>query len=129
MVPDQAGGGAVEEVGADFPVGAGGLGPGFGAVGGPGLAAGQAPLVAGQDVGVLLEGRVDGDALMFSRDLTIEGDVEAVLALRNAIDDTQLDLAGESGSLFGPFGRSIERILDAARGVSLRSGRSQDGIR
>ncbi len=77
----------------------------------------------------LLEGRVDGDALMFSRDLTIEGDVEAVLALRNAIDDTQLDLAGEIGSLFGPFGRSIERILDAARGAILGAARSQDGIR
>lgn len=35
----------------------------------------------------LVEGRLDGDAMFFSRDLTIEGDTEAVLALRNALDD------------------------------------------
>jgi hypothetical protein len=42
VVADQVGGGLVQEVGAggaDFAVGAGGLGLGFGAVGGPGLAA------------------------------------------------------------------------------------------
>jgi predicted lipid carrier protein YhbT len=64
----------------------------------------------------LLEGRVDGDALMFSRELVIEGDVEAVLALRNAIDDAQLDLAAELSSLFGPLGVPARRAFEAARG-------------
>jgi predicted lipid carrier protein YhbT len=63
----------------------------------------------------LLEGKVDGDALMFSRELVIEGDVEAVLALRNAIDDAQLDLAAEASSLFGPLGAPARRVFEAAR--------------
>ncbi len=38
----------------------------------------------------LLDGAYDGDALFFSRDLVIEGDTAAVLALRNAIEDAAL---------------------------------------
>jgi len=38
----------------------------------------------------LLEGRADGDALFFSRTLTVEGDMEAVVALRNAIDGSEI---------------------------------------
>ncbi|WP_245330584.1 SCP2 sterol-binding domain-containing protein [Bradyrhizobium sp. AS23.2] len=68
----------------------------------------------------LVEGRVDGDALMFSRALTIEGDIEAVLALRNAIDDAQLDLAAELALLLGPLGeparRSFELVRDSLAG-------------
>ncbi len=41
----------------------------------------------------LLDGTYDGDALFFSRDLVIEGDTAAVLALRNAIEDANLDPA------------------------------------
>lgn len=43
----------------------------------------------------LLEGRVDGDALFFSRELTIEGDTEHVVALRNAVDSADIDLIAE----------------------------------
>jgi predicted lipid carrier protein YhbT len=63
----------------------------------------------------LVEGRVDGDALMFSRELVIEGDVEAVLALRNAIDDAQLDLVTELATLFPPLGGPASHVLRAAR--------------
>ncbi|OKO87107.1 sterol-binding protein [Bradyrhizobium sp. NAS80.1] len=70
----------------------------------------------------LVEGRVDGDALMFSRTLTIEGNIEAVLALRNAIDDAQLDLAEELALLLGPLGeparRSFELVRDRLTGSS-----------
>ncbi|MBB4377159.1 Predicted lipid carrier protein YhbT, contains SCP2 domain [Bradyrhizobium sp. Rc3b] len=69
----------------------------------------------------LLEGRVDGDALMFSRELVVEGDVEAVLALRNAIDDAQLDLAEELSSLFGPLGAPARRAFEATRGRVIAS--------
>jgi O2-independent ubiquinone biosynthesis accessory factor UbiT len=53
----------------------------------------------------LLEGRVDGDAMFFSRDLLIEGDTEAVVALRNAIDDADIDIANDIISSLGPFAR------------------------
>ena len=53
------------------------------------LPAGIPIRIAGPLLGLmgLIDGSYDGDALFFSRDLVIEGDVEAVLALRNALDD------------------------------------------
>ncbi len=76
----------------------------------------------------LVEGRLDGDALMFSRQLVIEGDVEAVLALRNAIDDARLDMVAEIGSLFGPLGEPVRRIMTAVRNAILQSGRLEGGV-
>ncbi len=52
----------------------------------------------------LLDGRGDGDAIFFSRDLKIEGDTEAVVCLRNALDDVEGSIAGDIASLFGPLG-------------------------
>jgi O2-independent ubiquinone biosynthesis accessory factor UbiT len=46
----------------------------------------------------LLQGDADGDALFFARDIRVEGDMEALLALRNTLDDARVDLAGD---LFG----------------------------
>lgn len=60
----------------------------------------------------LLDGSYDGDALFFSRDISIDGDVGAVLALRNAVDDAQIELLGEVSACFGPFAAPI---FDAAR--------------
>lgn len=51
----------------------------------------------------LVHGSYDGDALFFSRDLVIEGDTEAVLALRNAIDDAEIDLSEEALHALGPL--------------------------
>ena len=53
----------------------------------------------------LVHGAVDGDALFFSRDLVIEGDTEAALALRNAVDDAELDLSEEIARLAPPWRR------------------------
>lgn len=51
----------------------------------------------------LLEGRLDGDALFFTRELSVIGDTEAVLLLRNAIDSDEVDVLGDLLSLFGPL--------------------------
>ncbi|MEA1938783.1 MAG: SCP2 sterol-binding domain-containing protein [Pseudomonadota bacterium] len=51
----------------------------------------------------LLEGRIDGDSSFFDRSLAIEGDTEAVLALRNAIDDAEIDLVAILAEPLGPF--------------------------
>lgn len=40
----------------------------------------------------LLDGSYDGDALFFSRDIVVEGDIAAILALRNAIENADLDV-------------------------------------
>lgn len=72
---------------------------------------GPLPLLMG-----LVDGAYDGDALFFSRDLTIEGDIELVLALRNAIDDADIDIIGEVEMTFGSFGFPFDRI---GKGISI----------
>jgi predicted lipid carrier protein YhbT len=69
----------------------------------------------------LAEGKVDGDALFFSRQLVIEGDTEVVVALRNAIDGAGIDLVADLTSALGPFADPARRLagfaLDAAHNV------------
>ena len=74
----------------------------------------------------LIHGAYDGDALFFSRDLAIEGDTEAVVALRNAIDNEELDLVAEATALLGPLGplaaapaQTLASIIAAASGAPL----------
>ncbi|WP_296713285.1 SCP2 sterol-binding domain-containing protein [Rhodoblastus sp.] len=80
--------------------------------------------IAGSFAGLLglVHGAYDGDALFFSRDLIIEGDTEAVLALRNAIDNEEIDLAGEAAALFGPLellaSRPVRRLAAFVGGWS-----------
>lgn len=53
----------------------------------------------------MIDGRLDGDALFFTRDLMIEGDTEAVVVLRNALDDLQGSLVEDMAGQFGALGR------------------------
>lgn len=62
----------------------------------------------------LVHGVWDGDALFFSRDLTVEGDTSAALALRNAIDDAELDLGAEVAALTGPLAGPTARLISLA---------------
>jgi len=82
----------------------------------------------------LVHGAYDGDALFFSRDLVIEGDTEAVLALRNAIDNEEIDLAREVAALFGPLesaaiGPSHLLSAFAARWTGVALTRPEHGTR
>lgn len=61
----------------------------------------------------LAEGKVDGDALFFSRQLVIEGDTEVVVALRNAIDGAGIDLVADLTSTLGPLANPARRMADA----------------
>jgi len=65
----------------------------------------------------LVEARMDGDALFFSRELVIEGDTEAVVALRNALDDMDSTVIDEAAKAFGrpgiiglKFARKLEEL-------------------
>jgi predicted lipid carrier protein YhbT len=73
----------------------------------------------------MVEGRLDGDALFFSRDLSVEGDVEAVVALRNAIDGEALNVLQDAVAPLGPFAAPAERIgrgaIDLMRALARRS--------
>ncbi len=67
----------------------------------------------------MIDGSLDGDALFFSRDLRVSGDTEAVVALRNALDDFEgsaLDsVVGSFGLLSGPAALALSG-LRAVRG-------------
>jgi predicted lipid carrier protein YhbT len=52
----------------------------------------------------LVRGGDDGDALFFSRELAVTGDMAAAVALRNAMDGAGVDLFGEFLALPAPFG-------------------------
>lgn len=69
----------------------------------------------------LLQGKCDGDALFFSRALTIEGDTAAVLALRNAIDNADVDLPADFAAIFGPAREAVERLARRAERQFFRS--------
>lgn len=64
----------------------------------------------------LMEGRQDADALFFSRDLSVTGDMEAMLALRNALDDSGIDLPKDLGAVAGPLAPVVSRAASAMRG-------------
>ena len=63
----------------------------------------------------LLEGQIDGDAVFFSRSLTITGDMEAMLALRNALDDCNIDLPADIARMSGPFAPLVLRAASEIR--------------
>ena len=68
----------------------------------------------------MIDGSLDGDAMFFARDLAVTGDTEAVVALRNALDDFEgsaLDsVIGSFGPLSGPAALALSR-LRTARGA------------
>ena len=81
----------------------------------------------------LVHGAYDGDALFFSRDLVIEGDVEAVLALRNALDDAELDLVVEAATAMGPLATPAQQVgrlaiswLEWMTGVAMSRPRAKE---
>jgi predicted lipid carrier protein YhbT len=63
----------------------------------------------------LLEGRSDADALFFSRALAVTGDMEAMLALRNALDGCEIDLPRDLGASAGPLAPLVSRAAEAIR--------------
>ncbi|MBT3307184.1 MAG: lipid carrier protein [Alphaproteobacteria bacterium] len=77
----------------------------------------------------LLEGRLDGDALFFSRDLMVEGNMEAVVMLRNAVDGAGVDLRTDLLSAFGPLRRPVGRLADGALRLFTRMERDLESLK
>lgn len=55
----------------------------------------------------LIDGEMDGDALFFSRDLVISGNTEAVVCLRNALDDVDGSIAEMIAEMMGKPGQAL----------------------
>lgn len=69
----------------------------------------------------LVDGSVDGDALFFSRALQISGDTEAVVALRNALDDLEGSIVDNVSEAFGPLSKPAALAVSALRTLRARS--------
>lgn len=63
----------------------------------------------------ILEGRLDADALFFTRELNIHGDTEAVLMLRNAIESDEVDVLDD---ILAPLGPLAEPARNVAEGLA-----------
>lgn len=65
----------------------------------------------------MIDSQTDGDALFFNRDLIVAGDSEAVVALRNALDDMDGTLADDVAASFGPLSRPVRSVFDLANNM------------
>ena len=59
----------------------------------------------------IADGRLDGDSLFFTRELVVEGDTEAALCLRHALDDLDGSIADDIAEMFGPPGRATVNMM------------------
>ena len=63
----------------------------------------------------MIDGTLDGDALFFTRDLRVSGDTEAVVALRNALDDFEGSALDSVVGSFGPLAKPAALAVSALR--------------
>ncbi|MBN9073239.1 MAG: SCP2 sterol-binding domain-containing protein [Rhizobiales bacterium] len=78
----------------------------------------------------ILDGTLDGDALFFHRTISVSGRTEAVVALRNAIEDAELrpsDLLGLRGTLARFADAGILGGLSAVRHLAAGAPAREDG--
>jgi predicted lipid carrier protein YhbT len=66
----------------------------------------------------MLEGRIDGDKLFFSRDIEITGDTAVIVALRNTLDREEIDLLDDMTSALGPFARPAREAVLLADNIA-----------
>ena len=71
------------------------------------------------------QGGGDGDAMFFAREIEVSGNTDVLVALRNALDGAELDLARELAALAGPLQRPAARVM--ARSAALY-GRASAGL-
>ncbi len=63
----------------------------------------------------MIDGRLDGDALFFTRDLRVDGDTEAVVVLRNAMDDLEGSIVDSVADAFQPLSKPAMAALSQLR--------------
>ena len=68
----------------------------------------------------MIDGTQDGDALFFTRDLRVTGDTEAVVALRNALDDFEGSALDSVVGSFGPLAKPAALVVSGMRVLQSR---------
>ncbi len=69
----------------------------------------------------MVDGTLDGDALFFTRELHVSGDTEAVVALRNALDDIDGSVLDTGAAAFGPLSPAAGFAVGLLRAFSRRA--------
>lgn len=69
----------------------------------------------------MIDGSLDGDALFFSRDLRVSGDTEAVVALRNALDDFEGSVVDAIAGAFGLLSAPAALVISGLRAIGGRA--------
>ncbi|MEO5337140.1 MAG: SCP2 sterol-binding domain-containing protein [Magnetospirillum sp. WYHS-4] len=77
----------------------------------------------------LLEGKIDGDAMFFARDLTIEGDTGAVVALRNAVDGAEIEVLEDVLAFLGPLAVPARLAVGGVTGLFQRAAADLETLR
>ncbi len=72
----------------------------------------------------LIDGSLDGDALFFTRKLRVTGDTEAVVALRNALDDVDGGVVESITRAFGPLAPVATMTVAHLRSLSRQGKKS-----
>lgn len=73
----------------------------------------------------MLEGRIDGDAIFFTRGIEITGSTAVIVAVRNTLDREEIRLKDDIAALFGPLERPARR---SARLIESGFGRARAGV-
>ena len=76
----------------------------------------------------LMEGRIDGDSLFFTRDLSVTGDTALIVALRNTLDGEEISLLDDVLAFLGPFAPPAAKLIgladDVAKRLAVKAGES-----
>lgn len=65
----------------------------------------------------MLEGNLDGDALFFSRKLSIEGDTTSIVALRNILEAESINIKDDIEETLGVFSKLFYFVNNIACGI------------
>lgn len=66
----------------------------------------------------MIDSKSDSDALFFNRNILISGDTEAILLLRNALDDMDTTLADDVATAFGPLAKPMRASINMANRIT-----------
>ena len=78
---------------------------------------------------VCAQGSGDGDAMFFAREIEVSGNTDVLVALRNALDGAELDLAGELAAVAGPLHRPAARAMAQTAGLYARASAGLDALK
>ncbi len=66
----------------------------------------------------MIDSQSDSDAMFFNREIIVSGDSEAMVALRNALDDIEDTIVDDVAASFGPLSFPVRKFFDVVNKVA-----------